>query len=1734
MSIELQITTFDFWIEVEYEKDALFDTFEFRVYEDGGDPERAEILKSEGFGSDPYTIFMPRQRKGTGIGEDWYADVRVRNVDGQVSDWASSAKETGTGDDISVLEQEGIYVAADFITRDGATPLIDDWDAGPFEIRAETFESDVITGTAPLTVASTTLVSNLNADLLDGQEGTHFLDSANFTGTDWTDLTDAGATTLHKHDHGGLDGLGDDDHTQYLLANATRGVSANWDIGDYQLRAKQFYSDTDGATGGILLGSDTQFYQSASNTIYTPDALGVGGVASFGHSLSITDATDTKLYLRSPGGSGNTQIILEDNDGTDRWSFVQYDEGGLLRLYNFTLSGAHVDFNLDGTTDFEGGNVSLGTHSLLFGTFGSEDVNLYRSAANVLKTDDSFIVGGDVTVGDDLFLNTDAANIYIGADDDLQITHSGTGGTINSLTGGLSLKSVASLHLQDATAQNIYVFQDLTSGNPVIDFFGWDSGSGSQKYGELGVNSSGEAFFQYQNKANLRLRSYTILETDAGSSMYFDAGNLFTWRDVDDGKATRMSLDSATGLLTVTGKHIDSTAETLQHWALDEDTNSYLRVGNITGINAMFKPMIYGRQSGVGEALFFVGATTTDTGVLGAIAFDGRLVAAPLATRPIMTIANYGTKKWTLSASGAVWMTNNLYMPGLDIGSTASEIGNIYQGDSKVIYWGADQDAYAFHDGSNFYLKNYTGETRFWMGAETALTMVKDGAVTLYWNNTPKFATATGGVSVTGSITTPATTDLTLAPTGDLILDPAGGETFVDGTLVSDETFASGVFGSGWRVSKVSDEWSAEFDRLTVRGTLEAFVFKKHIVQASNALLLVTDSCKLDDDVTAIQTALTVVENTLAANDVVLIQDEIGGNIYREIVTVTSVAGDTVNVTRAVVGTARAWPGGTVLTRIGNTATGARQGSILLDAGTANAPFIDILGVEDTSDFSATYTESVTNAIGKVKVRLGQLSGITDAAVGLSGSDEFGLYASNAYLKGRLRATLIETAASGQRVEIDGTENELTIYDGDDNAWIGLGKVLPGDDFGLELGYLGMSASTVVAYVHGRMVVSDLFAYTTVINNDAVGTLQADFYSNQADDILFDAAHFSVTDGTDTHFYFDTGSGEFQVSGYVTFMDGATRLGFLTDNEVDIGESDHRARWIYAYDGSFADDLFVGDDIVMGAAIAEIRMDTADGSDNKGLSIAGGGTAGSTRGADFYLYGNEHASHPGRIFLRTGAIVGTYMEFEVNGTKFWMDESDFYSDSVHNLGQSGNYFGTAYLTTVDLGTDTIEDGDPTDWNAAYGWGDHAEAGYAPAASPTFTGTVTIPSTADDATYTGIVTNDGGVLKYRTKAQMLSDIAALPLAGGTMDGDIDLDGNSLAAALNVTMTGYLDVGSFAYFAEYLYHTEDSNTYIRFLTDTVEISAGGHVLTLDDDGLSWNWAVGITVGSSDPMTVSMSGAWDDQVINPIRMRGTVSGGADIGFGASLDFDLENAADTGYVEDVARIAAVWTDVTDSAEHARLELWGMADGDSELFAIFEDGDVAFFAGTAFEGCFTHENTADRIYTFPDKAGTVAMTSDISEATADVWIPLGPWQDAKATGTGTAATSPTYTTSWSKHLNLSPDDTGEILVAEVLYVHDDSHSTIRMRYAAWITGDTFKATYRVRFKVDGVEKFYDAIAEETETNLYYDWPISGMTAGVGYALQMTIRGTTDALWDGDDVYFRHNPKKTMFYANAA
>lgn len=54
------------------------------------------------------------------------------------------------------------------LLSDGTVPLTANWNAGAFKIIAAQLESNIVTGTAPFIVASTTLVTNLNAEMVGG------------------------------------------------------------------------------------------------------------------------------------------------------------------------------------------------------------------------------------------------------------------------------------------------------------------------------------------------------------------------------------------------------------------------------------------------------------------------------------------------------------------------------------------------------------------------------------------------------------------------------------------------------------------------------------------------------------------------------------------------------------------------------------------------------------------------------------------------------------------------------------------------------------------------------------------------------------------------------------------------------------------------------------------------------------------------------------------------------------------------------------------------------------------------------------------------------------------------------------------------------------------------------------------------------------------------------------------------------------------------------------------------------------------------------------------------------------------------------------------------------------------------------------------------------------------------------------------------------------------------------
>ncbi|MBD3312803.1 hypothetical protein GF352_05110, partial [archaeon] len=117
----------------------------------------------------------------------------------------------------------GLYLLAD-----GTRELTGNWDAGDYRITAETFESDVVTGTAPIVVASTTLVSNLNADLLDNQEGSYYLDYNNLTNVPSTFAPSAHASSHESGgsdavNHGSLTGFVGNEHIDHSTVSVSGG-----------------------------------------------------------------------------------------------------------------------------------------------------------------------------------------------------------------------------------------------------------------------------------------------------------------------------------------------------------------------------------------------------------------------------------------------------------------------------------------------------------------------------------------------------------------------------------------------------------------------------------------------------------------------------------------------------------------------------------------------------------------------------------------------------------------------------------------------------------------------------------------------------------------------------------------------------------------------------------------------------------------------------------------------------------------------------------------------------------------------------------------------------------------------------------------------------------------------------------------------------------------------------------------------------------------------------------------------------------------------------------------------------------------------------------------------------------------------------------------------------------------------------------------------------------------------
>mgnify|MGYP000182646132 CR=1 FL=1 len=287
-------------------------------------------------------------------------------------------------------------------------------------------------------------------------------------------------------------------------------------------------------------------------------------------------------------------------------------------------------------------------------------------------------------------------------------------------------------------------------------------------------------------------------------------------------------------------------------------------------------------------------------------------------------------------------------------------------------------------------------------------------------------------------------------------LNVGGNLALADTKQLSTSTFISGIAGDGFRIiDNGGDGVSMEIDNIMVRKTLRTHIFQKDTVKATNGILMVTDAAVISGSTSTANDTGTVTfidekSATFSAGDRVLFKDadEATGTINSVEFTITA-SGVTAGSGFTKYGVSSSSGSLSDLTgSIGGTVVRVSGGSLVLDASSANSPFMDVMA------------GSGSGAAGNTKARLGNLAGVVSPRFGtLSG---FGIWASgSAFFEGSINATTgniggwgigaTAISSSGGIVDIDAGVKRITIRSDATTDRVYLGEIADDDDYGLKI-----------------------------------------------------------------------------------------------------------------------------------------------------------------------------------------------------------------------------------------------------------------------------------------------------------------------------------------------------------------------------------------------------------------------------------------------------------------------------------------------------------------------------------------------------------------------------------------------------------------------------------------------------------------------------------------------------------
>ena len=390
-----------------------------------------------------------------------------------------------------------------------------------------------------ISMGSTALANNLNADLLDGLHSSAFLQvgSTGFFNTALNGLQTIGFTgvglggTLSQNtiintssNYLSFLGLG---NTQSLFIGASGYIG----IGTTNPISRLSFNEGTTPTDGISFGTDTNLYRVYNNTLQTDSEFWSTrkiGVNTTGAS-TIDLNTNNSSVVESFRFLLNNQIKHQFGNytGNNEFFIDSYDSTNTKKT-SLTINADSLLFNIDPNN--EGWKMTFG-----------QDVNLYRNNPGTLKTDGNIEIGGSfISVGstnlvtnlnadlldgfhESYFLNVgQTANFLTTLNDGVGISISGTG------TGRTIAVNYDSNNLRITGSNQLNTIQDITTtSNPT--FAGLGLGATSSSYL---LNVLGNAYFSTALTVGTSLSVGTNL-TVGGSFISVGSTNLVTNLNAD-------------------------------------------------------------------------------------------------------------------------------------------------------------------------------------------------------------------------------------------------------------------------------------------------------------------------------------------------------------------------------------------------------------------------------------------------------------------------------------------------------------------------------------------------------------------------------------------------------------------------------------------------------------------------------------------------------------------------------------------------------------------------------------------------------------------------------------------------------------------------------------------------------------------------------------------------------------------------------------------------------------------------------------------------------------------------------------------------------------------------------------------------------------------------------------------------------------------------------------------------